>query len=171
MNRFSLLCCFLSLSVFALGQSEPSSEDTYKQRIRQQKIGQHYIPADLIDAMKTLDRITPEDSKESYAAQSEDLVVERLFFSFGRWLAINWGMYDGSRFSLYLQSLGVDQPDGQKELVMRAFHRHLNGQDLDVRDLVTRYKRQKVVRDSIRMSKAQVLESFTRPVKDSLSRG
>jgi len=161
----------LSLSVLVLGQSERSAQEEFERRTRQQKIGQHHIPADLIDAMKTLDKITPEESKENYAAQSEDFVVERLFFSLGRWLAINWGMYDGSRFSRYLQNLGVDQPDGQKELVMRAYHRHLNGQDLDVRDLVTRYKRQKAVQDSIRLSQAEVIDTYTRPAKDTLNRG
>jgi len=171
MIRFSFLVCLLSFSVLALSQNEPSAQEQFEQRTRQQKIGQHHIPSDLIDAMKTLDKITPEDSKESYAAQSEDFVVERLFFSLGRWLAINWGFYDGSRFSIYLQKLGVDQPDGQKELVMRAYHRHLNDKDLDVRDLVTRYKRQKAVQDSIRLAGAEVLESFTRPAKDTLNRG
>lgn len=159
------------MSVVALAQSDLSSREDYEKRTRQQKIGQHHIPSDLIDAMKTLDEITPEDSKESYAAQSEDFVVERLFFSLGRWLAINWGMYDGSRFSRYLQNLGVDQPDGQKELVMRAYHRHLNGKELDVRDLVTRYKVQKAVKDSIRLSGAEVIDSYTLPAKDSLNRG
>lgn len=171
MKRFTLIFCLVSLCGFAFAQDGSSSKEQFERRSRQQKIGQHYIPADLIDAMKTLDEITPEDSKESYANQSEDYVVERLFFSFGRWLAINWGMYDGSRFSVFLQRLGVDQPDGQKELVMRAYHRHLNGKDLDVRDLVTRYKRQKAVQDSIRLADAEVIESFSRPAKDSLNRG
>ncbi|MFK8056103.1 MAG: DUF6794 domain-containing protein [Saprospiraceae bacterium] len=171
MIRFTLLFCLFSMSVVALAQSDLSSREDYEKRTRQQKIGQHHIPSDLIDAMKTLDEITPEDSKESYAAQSEDFVVERLFFSLGRWLAINWGMYDGSRFSRYLQNLGVDQPDGQKELVMRAYHRHLNGKELDVRDLVTRYKVQKAVKDSIRLSGAEVIDSYTLPAKDSLNRG
>ncbi len=161
----------MSMSVLALSQAEPSSKESFERRTRQQKIGQHYIPSDLNDAMKTLDGIVPEDSKENYVSQSEDFVVERLFFSFGRWLAINWGLYDGSRFSLYLQKLGVDQPDGQKELIMRAYHRYLNNKDLDVRDLVTRYKRQKVVQDSIRRSNAEVIETFTRPAKDTLNRG
>ena len=171
MIRFTVLICLLGLSSIVLSQNVTTSKETFEQRARQQKIGQHYIPADLIDAMKTLDGITPEDSKESYAAQTEDFVVERLFFSLGRWLAINWGFYDGSRFSIYLQQLGVDQPDGQKEMVMRAYHRHLNGKDLDVRDLVTRYKRQKAIQDSIRMAGAEVIDSFTRPAKDSLNRG
>ena len=169
--RNTILFFLMSLSAFAFSQNEPSSKESFDRRTRQKKIGQHYIPSDLNDAMKTLDGIIPEDSKEEYATQSEDFVVERLFFSFGRWLAINWGLYDGSRFSLYLQKLGVDQPDGQKELVMRAYHRYLNEQDLDVRDLVTRYKRQKFVQDSIRMSNAEVIKTYTRPAKDTLNRG
>jgi len=171
MIRNTLLFLLIGLAAYGQAQTELSPQEEFERRTRQQTLGVHYIPSDLIDAMKTLDEITPEDSKEEYAMQTEDYVVERLFFSFGRWLAINWGMYDGSRFSRFMQNLGVDQPDGQKEFVMRAYHRHLNGKDLDVRDLVTRYKRQKAIQDSIRLSSAQVIDSFSRPVKDSLKRG
>ena len=156
--------------ITALAQT-PAAQEEYERRTRQQKIGEHYIPADLKDAMVTLDRLTSEESKASYAAQTEDFVVERLYFSFGRWIAIHWGMYDGSRFSRFLQGLGVDQPDGQKELVMRAYHRHLNGKDLDIRDLVTRYKRERNAQDSLRRLEATVIEEFSRPARDTLPRG
>lgn len=141
------------------------AQKAYERRVRQQKIGTRYIPADLNDAMLTLDELTSEKIKESYIAQSEDFVVERLFFSFGRWIAINWGLYDGSRFSAYLRRLGVDQPDGQKEFIMRAYHRHLSGKDLDVADLAGRYKRQRAERDSIKLAEAAVISSYTRPVQ------
>jgi len=144
------------------------TKSEYERRVKQQKIGTRHIPADLEDAMATLDELTSESSKEQYISKPEDEVVERLFFSFGRWVAINWGLYDGSRFSLYLRNMGVDQPDGQKEFIMRAYHRHLLGSDLDVRQLAEAYKAKKATRDSLRRAEATVIESFTRPAADSL---
>lgn len=150
-----------------LAQAE-DAQATYERRVRQQKIGTRHIPADLNDAMATLDALTSEASKEQYVSRDEDEAVERLFFSFGRWIAINWGLYDGSRFSAYLRGFGVDQPDGQKEFIMRAYHRHLRGVDLDVPQLAGAYKAAKAARDSARRAEATVLDSYTRPAPDSL---
>ncbi len=150
---------------------EEAARKDFERRVRQEQIGGRYIPGDLNDAMQALDGVVSLESRESYAAQPEDFVVQQLFFSFGRWIAINWGLYDGSRFSLYLQKLGVDQPDGQKEFVMRAYHRYLNGQDINVAELATRYKTQKARQDSIRRAKATVIESYTRPAKGDDERG
>ena len=153
--------------LFALAQNQPSASETFERRQRQERLNGRYIPRDLDDAMATLERITSVESQEAYAARSEDEVVERLWFSFGRWLAVNWGFYDGSRFADYLRRLGVDQPDGQKEFVMRAYHRHLNGRDLDVRQLAESYKARKAAADSLRLAGATVLEVLTPQAPDT----
>ena len=166
---FTLLIAATSLAA-ALGQSgDAPADEAYEQRIRQQKIGSNYIPADLDDAMRTLDGLTSEASKDAYAAQPEDFVVERLFFSFGRVIALRWGLYDGSRFSLYLKNLGVDRPDGQKEFVMRAYHRYLNDEPIDVRQLAEAYKREKATQDSLRRASGTVIQSFSRKVDTTLN--
>ena len=161
------LCCAASGAAAQAGAAEREARADYERRTRQQKIGVHHIPADLDDAMATLDRVTSEEIKDRYAGQPEDFVVERLYFSFGRWLAVNWGLYDGSRFAVYLRRLGVDRPDGQKEFIMRAYHRHLNGREIDVRQLAESYKRERAAADSLRRAEATVIESFTRPVPDT----
>ena len=142
----------------ALAQVQPSAAENYERRVRRERVDGRYIPRDLDDAMATLEAITSLESQEAYAARGEDEVVAKLWFSFGRWLAVNWGFYDGSRFADYLRRLGVDQPDGQKEFVMRAYHRHLNGRDLDVRQLAEDYKARKATADSLRLAGATVLE-------------
>lgn len=159
----SLLVFLIALPLLALAQNEPSAAEAYERRLRQETLNGRYIPKDLPDAMATLERITGTDSQEAYAARTEDEVVRRLWFSFGRWLAINWGFYDGSRFSDYLRRLGVDTPDGQKEFVMRAYHRHLNGRDIDVRQLAEDYKARRAEADSLRVLEATVLERLPAP--------
>ena len=136
----------------------PAAE--YQRRIRQERIGPHYIPKDLADAMRTLDGLISVSSQDSYAQQSEDFAVHKLYFSFGRWLGTNWSLYEGSRFSVYLKSIGVDHPEGQIEFIMRAYHRHLNDSPLDVKQLAQDYKAEKAVADSLRRSRAVVIDSF-----------
>jgi len=153
-----------------MGQADDSRAE-FERRSRQEKVGGKHIPADLQDAMRTLDALTSEDSKFAYSEHGEDEAVQKLFFSFGRWIAINWGLYDGSRFSAYLRRIGVDQPDGQKEFIMRAYHRHLRGVDLDVADLAGRYKAEKARQDSIQRAKAQVIKVLPASARDSTVRG
>lgn len=157
-RTLAVLLLLSALPSIALSQNERSTAETYERRVRQERLNGRYIPADLADAMATLERITSTDSQEAYASRTEEEVVERLWFSFGRWLAINWGFYDGSRFSDYLRRLGVDTPDGQKEFVMRAYHRHLNGLDIDVRQLAEDYKARRAEADSLRLLGGTVLE-------------
>ena len=162
----ALLAGLSILSPVALAQNEPSAAEAYERRLRQETLNGRYIPKDLRDAMATLERITSAESQEAYAARTEEEAVRRLWFSFGRWLAINWGFYDGSRFSDYLRRLGVDTPDGQKEFVMRAYHRHLNGRDIDVRQLAEDYKAARAEADSLRLLGGTVLERLPAPIAE-----
>ena len=134
----------------------------YQRRIRLERIGPHYIPKDLADAVRTLDRLVSVASQTSYAGHDEDFVVHKLYFSFGRWLGANWSLYEGSRFSVYLREMGIDHPEGQIEFVMRAYHRHLNSKPLDVKQLATDYKARKAEADSLRRARAVVIDTFRR---------
>ena len=131
---------------------------TYEERIRKTRLDGHYIPYDLKDAMRELEDITPITSQNAYASREEDFVVRKLYFSFGRWLGVNWSRYEGSRLSAYLNDLGVDTPDGQIELLMRLYHRHLNGKELDVRPLVEAYKAERAAEEEARRARSTVLE-------------
>ena len=122
---------------------------SYEERIRKQRLGGHYIPADINDAMRELEDITSVTSQNAYAERDEDFAVRRLYFSFGRWLGVNWSLYEGSRLSAYLNDLGVDAPDGQIEMLMRLYHRHLNGKPLDVKQLAEGYKAEKAAAERV----------------------
>ncbi len=144
-------------------QLRTEAEQAYAKRLTQDKLDGHYIPVDILDAMRELDKITSTASQAAYASKPEDFVVKRLYFSFGRWLGVNWGLYDGSRLSAHMRAMGVDQPDGQIEMLMRLYHRHLSGKDLSVKPLADAYKAQKAREEEARMSRGTVIDSFTRP--------
>lgn len=144
------------------GQAEPNTATAYEERITQERINDHYIPYDVLDAVRELDKITSTSSQNAYASQEEDFAVERLFFSFGRWMAVNWSLYDGSRLSAHLKQMGVDQPDGQIELLMRIYHRHLNGKELSIKDLAEAYQSEKAAARLARLSAGEVIDSMVR---------
>ena len=82
---------------------------SYEQRVRRERLNGHYIPYDINDAMRELEDITSTTSQNAYAEREEDFVVHKLYFSFGRWLGLNWSLYEGSRMSAYFRDLGVDE--------------------------------------------------------------
>lgn len=165
-------------TVLAQAASNPEAREafdaprrlSYEERITRTRLNGHYIPYDINDAMRELEEITSTASQSAYAERDEDFVVERLYFSLGRWLGVNWGLYDGSRMSAYFRELGVDAADGQIEMLMRLYHRHLNGEPLGVKGLAEAYKAEKAAEQEARRARGEVIESYVIPA-DSVENG
>lgn len=108
----------------------------YQKRIRKSHINGFYIPVDLDDALRMLDEIVDEQGKRKFMSQEEDYAVSNVFFSFGRWINVNWGIEGGSRLTVALNKLGLDHPDDMVYFLMHSFYRHLKNQDLESEDLI-----------------------------------
>lgn len=133
------------------GQDSATYEDQYQleyeKRIQKSHINGFYIPTDLPDAIRILEEIVDEEGKQRFASRTDSIAVNRVFFSFGRWININWGMEFGSRLTVALNQLGVSYPDDMVRLIMYAFHRHLRNEDLNVDQLVERVIEERKARD------------------------
>lgn len=139
--RWIVLC--IATFVFSAGYAQqeeepigpPSTaeefEAQYAERIKQTHLFDVYIPADLEDAIRELERLTPEASLLSYKNAPEDVVVRKLFFGLGRWIIYNWGFYEGSRLSHFLRESGIYDPDDMARVIMISFHRKLNARPID----------------------------------------
>jgi len=108
----------------------------YQKRIRKSHINGFYIPVDLDDALRMLEEIVDEGGKRKFMSQEEDFAVSNVFFSFGRWINVNWGIEGGSRLTVSLNKLGLDHPDDMVYFLMHAFYRHLKNQDLESEELI-----------------------------------
>lgn len=140
-NIIFLLFLSISLQNTAISQ-EPAKtkaqfEEQYKERIKQEKLNGVYIPKNLKDAFKQLDRLISPEAKKKLMSAPEHFAVSKLHFSFGRWMIVNWGFYGGSRFSHYLQSAGVSHPDDMADFMIITYHRHLHNKELKIRELAT----------------------------------
>lgn len=133
-----LFSCF-TLAIF--GQSRPSKkgmspEERYQKRITQQYLDGVYIPKDLSDAFVQFNKLIEKPSQDKFKSVPEAMAVEKLYFSFGRWISYNYGFREGSRFSVYLNSLGIHHPEDMVNFVMTTYHRNLNKSKLDVKPLL-----------------------------------
>ncbi len=122
---------------------EKEFQETYEWRIQQRALNGVYIPQDLEDSFNELKRLAEDGSLDKFKAGTEEQVAERLHFGLGKWIIVNWGMYEGSRFSHYLKNLGLSHPDDMAQFVIIEFHRHLNQKPLDSEALIEQLRKQR----------------------------
>ena len=115
--------------------SKKDYEENYKKRIEQTTLAGQYIPKDLPDAINELNKLTDEASRMKFKNMSENDAVHKLYFSLGRWIATNWGFYEGSRLSHYLREVGITFPEDQSISLIIAWHRTLNKKDINFREI------------------------------------
>lgn len=120
--------------------NEKEFEAQYQERIKQEKLFGVYIPKNLEDALKELDKKIAPEYKERIKALPEERVCEVLHNRLGSWMIINWGFYEGSRFSHYLRSAGVTFPDDMADFVLLAYHRRLNGKPIEIKPMALAFK-------------------------------
>lgn len=162
LRHFFLLILAVAFTVAVKGQDttyQQQYEMEYQKRIRLERINGRYIPKDLNDAMTQLDRLVDAEGKARFKSQPEEIAVRRIHFSFGKWMIVNWGFYEGSRLSHFLKSKGVSYPDDMATVLMTCFHRHLLDQPMEFDVLAQSFaeKRRKEVEE--RLKKGKVIES------------
>lgn len=133
---------FLLLTLTPLTAQDPPDtpaeyRKNYERRIRQEYLNGVYIPKDLTDAFVALNELIDEASRAKFKAVSEETAATKLHFSFGRWMIRNWGFYEGSRLSHFIrENLGIYHPDDMARFIIITYHRSLNRQPLEVKELL-----------------------------------
>ncbi|MEM0991526.1 MAG: DUF6794 domain-containing protein [Bacteroidota bacterium] len=156
-----LLCLFYPL--LSQGDQPPkSAEERYQWRIQQSKLYGVYIPRDLTDAFLELNRLIEPDAKAKFKKASEAVVAQKLHFSLGQWMMVNWGFYEGSRLTAFLNKLDLHHPDDMARFLIVTFHRSLNQEPLAVKALVETLVAKRSALKQERLEKGTVLEETTR---------
>jgi len=120
--------------------SESEYERRYKDRITKDRLYGIYIPRNLDDALAQLDKSISPESQALIKKIPEDSVCAALHGRLGLWMITNWGFYEGSRLSHYLRSAGVTYPDDMADFLILAYHRHLNGKPVEIKELAKYYR-------------------------------
>lgn len=164
-----LIAALLLAATAARAQKPPETEkefdEGYQQRIQMEYIDGIYIPKDLADALIQLNQRVDRDSKTKFKNAPEEEAVRKLHFSFGRWIALNWGFYEGSRLSHSLRAMGIYHPDYMAQFLIRSFHRSLNGSPIDAKGQLEAIAARQEQDRLERIQKGTVLYKETRKVK------
>ncbi len=128
------------LAQYVFGQGIPNTKEAYDSlyniNIRLVKINGVYIPRDLDDAHRRIEKLSPSGSIERFIGEEEELVCKKLHFGIGRWMILNWNFYEGSRISHYLKEKGLLHPDDMAQFLLRTLHRKLNNHSLNEEELI-----------------------------------
>lgn len=116
------------------------NEETYKERVKQDKLDGMYIPRDLYDAFRVLDELMDEDARKTFMAFSDEEVDRKTHGSLGVWLENKWSMSEGSRLSEYFRKMKVPHYDYMIGIIITSYHRHLHGKDLKVKEQVLHFR-------------------------------
>lgn len=153
----------LSISICE-AQEKDEYDEKYDWRIRQEVLYGTYIPRDVSDAIIRLNQLTDEESKKKYMSIPEEQVTHALFFSLGRWITHNWGLFEGSRLSVSMQAMGIHHPDDMARFIMVVFHRSLLKEPLEIKELVELFEEKNQKEKEERLKSGTIIHEETRKV-------
>ena len=143
---FSFTLAFTQTITGASAQSETAQVDSipisltekrfnekYQKNIKKSRINGVYIPVDLEDAFNEIQALAQKQSLDKFKKADAEFVVNRLHYGLGRWIILNWNLYDGSRIGEHVKSYGVTHPDDQARFILLTLHNKLNGKDLGIK--------------------------------------
>lgn len=159
----ALLLLILPLNMAAQHEKD-ADQEKYEWRLRQEVLYGTYIPRDVNDVFNELNKKIDEPSKAKFKSLPEDAAASKLFFSLGKWMTHNWGLYEGSRLSKHMQDLGVYHPDDMVRFLIVAYHRSLNRKPLDIKDLLKSYHEKNEQMLQQRILDGQIIYEQTRKV-------
>lgn len=116
------------------------NDSIYQARIKESKLDGMYIPIDLYDAFKELDKLMDADAKKTFMAFSDEEVDRKTHGTLGVWLENKWSMSEGSRLSEYFRKMKVPHYDYMIGIIITSYHRHLHGKDLKIKEQVAFFR-------------------------------
>lgn len=139
-----------------------SLQREYEARIKLSRIDDIYVPADIYDAFKELDKKSTAASKEKYAGAPEDKIAELMRFRLGFWMKQNWGLVQGSRLTHSLRDFGIQTSDEAVDFILIAWHRHLNQKEPKLTELGNEFSERRKKAFEEKMKNAKVIHEETR---------
>lgn len=127
------------LKPFQIRQQKHNEEDII--RFFTDSLRGIYIPENLDDCIKTLDKIYTDSVKIEIAKLSEsEYSSGNHLFGIGIWMRNNWQLWGGSRLSKYFNQIGIYHPDDMSGIIMDSYHRYLNNEEIRLDEQVKTYQ-------------------------------
>jgi len=111
-----------------------------KENIVRDSIDGVYIPCDLYDCFRQIDTFFPDSTKTIIKGMEEIEFSSNVHFGLGMWMRNNWGLWGGSRLSVYFNNLGIFHPDDMSGIIITTYYRYLKNEDIKLEEEIKYYK-------------------------------
>jgi hypothetical protein len=112
----------------------------YNERVRQDTLSGVYIPRNLEECILQLDSFWSDSIRAIIKGTSEYEFTVRSHLAIGMWIRNNWGLWRGSRLSVYFNNLGIFHPDDMSDIILTSYHRRLSGRHINVSGQIRFYQ-------------------------------
>ena len=148
-----------AIIIMFAGQSMAQNklDAAYEANQKKDYINGVYIPADMKDAFRELINLSDESSLDKFKAGEEDVIARKLHFGLGKWIAVKWNFYEGSRFTKYLSEKGVTNPDDMVQFTIVSFHRFINQRPLELKERANVYREKREKEWEEKLAKAKTI--------------
>jgi len=97
-------------------------------------------PNSIEESFQYLDQMFDDTAKYSFITLPEDIATSRLHNAFGRWVRNNWGLWGSGKLKTELIDSGFMHPDDMSSILLKAYHRKLNGEALNLKEDAKAYQ-------------------------------
>ncbi len=154
------ICTFTTVDAQRAPSVDDPAEQAYQKRILKSRLNGVYIPKDLYDAFAQLNRLMDEPTRKQLQVMTEEEAGKKLYLIM--WISNNWGMYEGSRLSHYIQNLGISNPESKAHFIITTYHRELNKKDLGIKERVEFYQKKADEKKARKAKNSKVIHEETR---------
>lgn len=117
-----------------------SDVEKYKIDVASDSIKGVFIPTDIFSCCKQLDLLLCDSTKQNIREKKDEMELAEYHFSIGLWMRNNWGLWGGSRLQQYFFSKNVMHPDNMSGIILVAYNKYLNGQNLNIDTIINEQK-------------------------------
>jgi len=100
------------------------------------------IPKNLNECFGILDKIfnESETDKNWFKSANEEDVLGELHHGIGMWIRNKWGLWKKeSDMYNYFNKMGLWHADNMSSVILKSYHRFVNGKDLNLKEQITHY--------------------------------
>jgi hypothetical protein len=145
------------IGTLGLAQAQSKQDSIYEANLTKEYIRGMYIPANMKEAFRELINLSSESSLDKFKEGEEELVARRLHFGLGKWISAKWNFYGGSRFTKYLNELGVSYPDDMVTYTIVSFHRFINQRPLELEERAAVYREKREAEFQEKLKNAETI--------------
>lgn len=107
-------------------------EEEHKRNLVADSIDGIFIPTDIFSCFTELNKLLNDSVKANIKKKKNNLELSEYHMGLGRWLRNYWSLWGGSRLQQYFRNKGINHPDNISGLILMAYNKYLNGENVDI---------------------------------------